>query len=278
MNELVVGVDGSEGSRQALRWAASVAGAAQLPLEVVQAWSGNYPEPADEMDDRVRQDLARVAGDALPAETTNLDIKFEALRGPVVSALLDRVTADTGLVLGSRGRGGFAGLLLGSVSRECLEHSAGPVIIVRHDTPAPSPESAILVGHDGSPSAKRALEWAARLGQSIGAKIVVAYVWQASASEVRPRLHRRLTAAATRSVEGWAQAVGPDVGPVESEGEPRMELVNLAARVGAGLLVVGRRGKGTVRALRMGSVASYLVTSSPVPIAVVPPMPGTELS
>ena len=45
---------------------------------------------------------------------------------------------------------------------------------------------------------------------------------------------------------------------------PRMELVNLADRLDAALLVVGRRGKGTVRALRMGSVASYLVTSSPV--------------
>jgi nucleotide-binding universal stress UspA family protein len=65
---------------------------------------------------------------------------------------------------------------------------------------------------------------------------------------------------------------------MEIEGEPRMELVNLAPRLNAGLLVVGRRGQGRVRALRIGSVASYLVTSSPVPIAVIPPPPGIEPS
>jgi nucleotide-binding universal stress UspA family protein len=50
-----------------------------------------------------------------------------------------------------------------------------------------------------------------------------------------------------------------------------MELVKLAERHQAGLVVVGRRGAGVVRALRMGSVASYLVTNSPVPVAVTPP-------
>ena len=57
-----------------------------------------------------------------------------------------------------------------------------------------------------------------------------------------------------------------------------MELVGLSERVNAGLLVVGRRGAGKVRALRMGSVASYLVTSSTIPIAIIPLAPEVEPS
>jgi nucleotide-binding universal stress UspA family protein len=102
------------------------------------------------------------------------------------------------------------------------------------------------------------------------AKVIAAYIWQASSSEVRPRLHERLTGDATRSIAEWAGNVNTEVHPVEAEGEPRLELVRLAERLGASLIVVGRRGTGGVRALRMGSVASYLVTNSPVPIAVIP--------
>jgi nucleotide-binding universal stress UspA family protein len=87
-----------------------------------------------------------------------------------------------------------------------------------------------------------------------------------------------MSSTASRSIEKWVGEVSSDVRPLELEGEPRMELVNLARRLDAGLLVIGRRGKGTVRALRMGSVASYLVTSSPVPIAVIPPLPGSDIS
>jgi nucleotide-binding universal stress UspA family protein len=148
-------------------------------------------------------------------------------------------------------------------------------MIVRHERAAPHPGSTVLVGHDDSPSSRRALEWAVGLGRLTGAAVSAAHVWQTSASEVRPRLHRRLSSAASRSIEKWAREVSPDVRPLEIEGEPRMELVNLAQRLDADLLVVGRRGEGRVRALRMGSVASYLVTSSPVPIAVIPPPPDS---
>jgi nucleotide-binding universal stress UspA family protein len=269
MNELVVGVDGSDESRRALRWAAPIASATGAGIELVQAWTGGDPVRADETADRVRGELAQVAAEVLGSEATNLDLTYSAPSGSAAGAILERVTPDSGLVLGSRGRGGFAGLLLGSVSRACIEHAPCPVMIVRHE-PAPLSGASIVVGHDGSPSADHALEWAVGLAQPLGAKVIAAYIWRASSSEVRPRLHERLTTEATRSIEEWAGQGGSEVQPVEVEGEPRMELVKVAERLAAGLVVVGRRGTGEVRALRMGSVASYLVTSSPLPIAVVP--------
>jgi nucleotide-binding universal stress UspA family protein len=278
VNELVVGFDLSDESRFALRWAASLARAINVKLVVVEAWSGGDPATADQTGERVRVELAAAATDTLGEVAGDLDIEFEALRGSTAAVILNRVGPDSGLVLGSRGRGGFAGLLLGSVSRECIEHAPCPVMVVRHERGTPNTGAPIVVAHDGSSSAGRALEWAASVAQPTGAEVVAAYVWQAGASEVRPRLQERLAAAAADSIEGWARQVTPEARPVEIEGDPRMELVNLADRLDAALLVVGRRGKGTVRALRIGSVASYLVTSSPVAIAVIPPPLGEELS
>jgi nucleotide-binding universal stress UspA family protein len=278
VKELVVGFDGSDLSQVALRWAAGLAGACGTRTVVFQAWSGGDPATAAQAGDEVKASLAQAATVVLGEQAANFEIEFEARRGSAAGTLLERVTPDSGLVLGSRGRGGFAGLLLGSVSRECIEHAPGPVIVVRQERALPTATAPILVGHDGSPSSAWALQWASDLARAIGAEVVAAHVWQTGSSEVRPRLHRRLSKGARQSVERWAKEVSPAIRPLELEGEPRMELVDLGQRLGASLLVVGRRGKGTVRALRIGSVASYLVTGSTIPIAIIPPAPGAEVS
>lgn len=276
MNELLVGFDGSDQSRLALRWAAAVSGATRAGLTVVQAWEGGDPKLADEAADRVRRELTRTATPLLGGLPAGTQVGFEAPRGPTVTTLLERVTPDSGLVLGSRGRGGFVGLLLGSVSRECIEHARCPVVIVRQEPGTLLAGSTIMVGHDGSAGGRAALEWAVALGRATGARVVAAYVWQAGSSEVRPGLHERLTADAARSIEAWAGAASPDVQALELEGEPRSALVRLAEREQPALLVVGRRGSGGLRALRIGSVVSYLVTASPTPIAVIPPAAGGD--
>jgi nucleotide-binding universal stress UspA family protein len=271
MNELIVGVDGSDQSRSALRWAAGIAAGVPVGLRAVEVFSGGDPYSAEEAGEKVRLELAEYTASALRGLTPEPQVDFEALRGSPAQALLKRVTAESGLVLGSRGRGGFLGLLLGSVSRACIEHAPCPVMIIRQPEPPPLAGANILVGHDGSPSARLALEWAVELARPMQAKVIAVYAWQAKVSEVRPALHDQLSRDATRSIETWGRQVSPEVQPIEIEGEPRMELVKLAERHQAGLVVVGRRGAGVVRALRMGSVASYLVTNSPVPVAVTPP-------
>ena len=276
MNECIVGFDGSERSRVALRWGASLASTINLKLVAVEAWHGGDPAAAEARADGVRQNLARVAMQELGSLANRVDVTFEALQGSDAGAILERVTPDSVLILGSRGRGGFSALLLGSVSRECVEHARCPVMIVRHERSVPGAGNAILVGHDGNPSSVGALQWAAELGHLTGAEVIAAHVWQASASEVRPRLQENLSSAASKNIENWAENVSPGVRPMQIEGEPRMALVEAAQRLNAGLLVAGRRGRDGIRALRIGSVATYLVRNSTVPIAIVPPPSETE--
>ncbi len=219
MNELVVGVDGSEQSRLALRWAAALGRATGVRLAVVEAWSRGDPATAEETGERIKRELAGATTELLGDLAANLDIDFEALRGSPVGAILERVTTESGLVLGSRGRGGFVGLLLGSVSRECIEHAPCPVMVIRHERALPDGAAPIVVGHDGSPSSAGALEWAVAIGSSTGADVIAAHVWQATSSEVRPRLHRRLSSAARQSIDRWAKDVSHAVRPLTQKGK-----------------------------------------------------------
>ena len=278
MKELVVGLDGSRDSRRALRWAAALADRAAVPLRAIEAWS--YPAltvvpgwselvSPSEMDDRTVDGIRALVASELgevPAFVT-----AEARRGPAARAILGAVGPDSVLVLGSRGRGGFAGLLLGSVSRECIEHAQCPVVIAREDDPPTPGDTVILVGKDGSENSARALEWAGTVGQLTGAAVVAAYVWQVTSAEVKPQLHRRLRAEAGATVERWL-AEGPhSTASVEAEGDPRTKLVELAERMDAKLVVVGRRGTSRLRGLATGGVSSYLVSNSPTTVAVIPP-------
>jgi nucleotide-binding universal stress UspA family protein len=135
---VVVGVDGSEPSRRALRWAAAEARRWARPIRVVIAWDldlGDVTEhggaPAVERRERLaRQTLERVLDD----ERESLaGLLAEALvaRGAPVAALLDAAADACMLVVGARGHGGFEKLLLGSVSQQCVQHADGPVVVVR---------------------------------------------------------------------------------------------------------------------------------------------------
>jgi len=277
MNELVVGVDGSDGSRLALRWAVAVAERAGVPVRAVEAWSyprlsvisgaGDLAAP-EEMDRRTVEDLEAVI--AKECGTVPDYVRAQALRGPAAGAFLQAVTPSSVLVLGSRGLGGFTGLLLGSVSRECAEHAPCPVVVVRGDELALAPGALILVGKDGTDGAVAALEWAVNLGRMTGADVATVFAWQPRPSEVRPRLAERLQSSAHAAVEEWTDEVGDEVEAIEVEGDPRDKLVEVAETRKARLLVVGRGGTGPARRGPMGSVASAVLERNTVPVAVIP--------
>ncbi|MEO8698253.1 MAG: universal stress protein, partial [Acidimicrobiales bacterium] len=93
-------------------------------------------------------------------------------------ALLDASARADVLVVGARGRGGFRGLLLGSVSQQCLHHATCPVTIVReglHDFGQAI--ARIVVGIDGSPTARRAFEWAVDTGRIHQSSVEVVHAW-----------------------------------------------------------------------------------------------------
>jgi nucleotide-binding universal stress UspA family protein len=138
MAKIVVGVDGSEASRAALRWAATDAAVRGVPLVAVEAWefsplifAADVPVALDELRTSVTEHLHSVVTDEVPETVEVVEMVVE--RAPV-PALLGQCEADDILVVGSRGRGGFAGLLLGSVSQQLAQHAECPVVIVRPDS------------------------------------------------------------------------------------------------------------------------------------------------
>jgi nucleotide-binding universal stress UspA family protein len=142
MQRIVVGVDNSEGSHRALRWAVEEARLRRAKVEAVHAWHLPYvptgpltsvPTPGT---DALEADASLV----LDASLERVDVS--GLREPITrtlrrdsaaKALLERAEGADLLVVGSRGRGGFAGLLLGSVSQEVSHHAPCPVVIVPLD-------------------------------------------------------------------------------------------------------------------------------------------------
>ena len=134
---VVVGVDGSESSFEALRWAAHYVHVAGGSLQAVISW--HYPVdygyaavPIADMD------LAGWAHEAVQAaivevekEFPGLSISERVLEGPPASVLVQAADGADLLVVGSRGHGGFAGVLLGSVSTHVVHHAPCPVVVVR---------------------------------------------------------------------------------------------------------------------------------------------------
>ena len=136
--EIVVGVDGSEPSLDALRWAAHQAALTGVPLRVVMAWqlpvTYGYPVPyPDDFDPEADTEraLAEAVTTALGANPV-IEVHSEVVQGPPAPALLAASKGAGLLVVGSRGHGAFSGMLLGSVSEHCAHHAGCPVVIIRH--------------------------------------------------------------------------------------------------------------------------------------------------
>jgi nucleotide-binding universal stress UspA family protein len=141
---IVVGVDGSEHSKEALRWAARVAAAEGARLDVVAVWSfaGLIAWQAIPVDYTPQLDIEKSLTETVdevfgPNRPDGL--RTRVLEGPAASTLLLASEGALMLVVGSRGRGGFVGLLLGSVSARVAEHASCPVLVVH--TPKPDQEN-----------------------------------------------------------------------------------------------------------------------------------------
>jgi nucleotide-binding universal stress UspA family protein len=137
--KVVVGVDGSESSLRALRWAADQATLMGIPLEVVTAWT--FPErPApldvpihienlDSLIDEAQAQLDEIVDDAIPASRRE-HVRTRVIRGDAPQVLLHEAEGATLLVVGTRGRRELERLLLGSVSDRCVRQSHCPVTVV----------------------------------------------------------------------------------------------------------------------------------------------------
>jgi nucleotide-binding universal stress UspA family protein len=146
---VVVGIDGSDLSLAALRWAVHAAAVRGVPLRVVHAWGGFDPSYAEVLVG-AQGSLVRQAEDVLAqAVKLGLDDAPELTVDSVVSpdsamrALMREAKEAQLLVVGSRGLGGFTRLMLGSVSHQCVLHAACDVAVVRSGLAQPAEETAV---------------------------------------------------------------------------------------------------------------------------------------
>jgi nucleotide-binding universal stress UspA family protein len=136
MTTVVVGTDGSPNSHAALQWAIAYARRDGGIVRVVHAW--HYPYGASEAGAMVAPSMqefeegARLAVEAALEEvdTSGIEIETVVRQGSAAGALLDEADKADMLVVGARGHGGFAGLLLGSVANHCARHAHVPTVVV----------------------------------------------------------------------------------------------------------------------------------------------------
>jgi nucleotide-binding universal stress UspA family protein len=146
MSLIVVGVDHSAGAKEALRFALEEAELRQTTLRAVHAWQfgyigatgleGGFPAVGSglqEVRDAAGAALEATVREAIP-DARGVEIEQRIVEGPPAGVLLEESRGADLLVVGSRGHGGFAQLLLGSVSQQCAQHAECPVVIVRSKT------------------------------------------------------------------------------------------------------------------------------------------------
>jgi len=147
---VVVGIDGSPGARAALRWALREARLRSSPVRAVHAWTfgyvggsvegypfwggsiGSYASLGVDLNDlhRAAEDLLDRAIAAVQDEAEDIEIERQVIQGPAAEVLVEAASPYDLLVVGSRGHGGFTGLVLGSVSQQCVHHAHCPVVVV----------------------------------------------------------------------------------------------------------------------------------------------------
>jgi nucleotide-binding universal stress UspA family protein len=284
--QIMVGYDGSTHADEALAWAASAARRQHAPLRIVhvaRTFLDGYvvaDRPSDLTTQVGNQVLADCVG-RLRAIHPDLEVTTQLEPHDSVAAALTEASRDASLlVLGSRGRGGFAGLLLGSVSVTVAAHAHCPVVVVRTPPAAGDPTvRPVVVGVDGSPTSLSAVDYAFDQASRWGLPLVAVHAWELPSlfGTVPPWLPDEVEeirmaekVVLSESLAGHMERY-PDVSvtSVVHRGGPAH--VILAAAEDAELLVVGSRGLGGFRGLLLGSVSQAVLHHATCPVAVVHP-------
>ncbi|MDX8056499.1 universal stress protein [Lentzea sp. BCCO 10_0798] len=285
---VVVGLDGSKSATRAVRWAAEEAVRRNTGLVITHscallpARTLDVIAPAESYADGVleesRQWLTEAAGAARKA-APQVEVKTELAAGDAAEQLIGRSTSAGLLVLGSHGRGGFAGLLAGSTAVAVTTHAHCPVVVVRNTDADPASDAPVVVGLDGSPASYAALDIAFEAAALRRVPLRAVRTWWDLTAETA--WQRGLTATNLASIEAAEHrllaeqvaarsAAHPDV-PVQqilTRDRPAHTLIKQSAH--AQLIVVGTRGRGGFRGLLLGSTSQALIHHAHCPVSVVP--------
>ena len=289
MAEIVVGVDGSDHSAAALRWAAREAdrrGHDPVAVLVWDLFNQHHADGTHRFDPEYGTDQADAALAAAVEAALGADAAATVVRRVVCDlpapGLLSAADGADLLVVGARGVGGFRGLLLGSVSQQCLHHARVPIAIVRADSAEAGGRERVVVGVDGSEPSEAALRWALDEGAAHKAVVQVVHAWETpviyrSGGGVSGSEMGGVESGAHRLVDDMIERLDETAASVEVErtvvpGGPASSLLDAAE--GADLVVVGRRGLGGFGRLLLGSVSEHVARHAPCPVVVVPTAAG----
>lgn len=281
---VVVGVDPSPGSIDALRWADQYATRTGRRLRVVTSWS--YPATAALPGGPNL--LSAAAMDAATAEHTNLAVlthlgralpesDLQVQRGPADLALLNAASAPDAVmvVVGKRGLGPIDGRLLGSVSRRVAELANCPVAVIPALSDigtAPPANGPILVGVDGSSAATAARDWAISTAIELDVDLIFAHGVAGLPSELPPTSVDQFVARAQHMVEGHvaaAQRAGVAASSEVAVDDPRRLLDRLSDTRNTQMIVVGAQGEGAIGGMLVGTVVHYVAQFAGVPVIIV---------
>ncbi|MER6096483.1 universal stress protein [Streptomyces sp. NPDC001728] len=283
---LVIGVDGSDASLTALDWAVDEAVRHGLPLRIVHASMWERYEsvvPAWATDRPSGQVLAEnivgTAAERARRRVPDLSVATDVLAEDASSALL-RVGREGAIVVGSRGRGEFADLLLGSVSLIVAARARCPVIVVRGDREAlEARHGRVLLGVGENDLDSPAVRFAFREATARDAELDVVSTWRRPPHEPADYLLMRRAGAAyftegtsdllDKALEA-AAAEHPQVRLRRSSVEGPAHRILTERSAAADLLVVGARRRDALVGLQLGRVAHRALHHASCPVAVVP--------
>jgi nucleotide-binding universal stress UspA family protein len=253
---VIVGVDASEGSLRAVRWAAHEAARRGAGLRLLHACVIDPGDGSELLPDHVTRrtrHAAKIARTAAPG----LEVDVHVELGLAVDLLLAASGTAPLVVLGSHGLGGLRGALTGSVTLRVTAGARCPVVVFRGRA---GPRGPVVVGVDSSPASEEALRFAVDAALARGVPLVVAH---AGGEPGRPAGDRR------ELVAGLALE-HPDLEITTRVAEDREPArVLMAAAPDAQLIVVGSRGLGPVAGAVLGSTGNDLLARAACPVAVV---------
>lgn len=298
---VIVGVDGSLEALRAVRLAAEEAARRRRPLRVLHAlgWPLHQtpvrPQASGPLDGGPRFQAERILAQAIAeARQTAPDIPVngEIADGQPATILVNRSPYAALIVLGHRGLGGFASLLLGSVAVQVSAHAHCPVLIARGVDRQGAP---VAVGIDGSRLSALAIEFAVEEAARRGSELIAVHAYQLPDGDVTnlppstseaDQSHGEHERILTEATAQWRSQY-PDLRIVHRPVRRRPAAALIEESNHAGLVVVGARGRGGFAGLVTGSVSHAVLHHAACPVAVVrrgpqippesadrPPVPG----
>ncbi|HSE70465.1 MAG TPA: universal stress protein [Nocardioidaceae bacterium] len=292
---VVVGVDGSRQAIAAVRWAARFASDERRTLTLVHAcggladWAGLEDVMSSERSARGRAVLVE-AWDAVRERFGDLHAVSVVDPGQPGGVLVEASQTAAVVVVGGRGSGSLARMLLGSVADQVARSAWCPVVVVHEleerTEVAPggglADERPVVVGVDGSPASVAAIDFAFRVASVRGRQVELLHatwdlrerasgVLDTRSYEAKVEVEERAERMVAETVAGFGEKY-PDVTVLEDyrNGDAAEELVRASAR--ASLVVVGAHGHNRLHALVLGSVSSAVAARAECPVAVVRPV------